>query len=369
MRSFRRPLQKSQMVTLSRKKFSDETMKKVHWARRMYSDWRFFRNSQEDLRSFECDLDNVITVTKSNLNEALCRFITEVKKVDGSEFPSRTLYDIVICLQFWLETQGFAWKLLNEDEFQDLRFTLHNVMKERVENGIGCRVRKAEVLTFTDEDLLWSLGLLGTHSPEVLLHTVLFSLGLHCALRAGKEHRALRSIPFESQFQFMTSSDGITFIRYTEDVGLKTNKGGIKHRKLSPKSVDMYPGSNIDRCPVRIFAVYLSMLPAERKCKALYLQPRKKFCKDSWYLDGPVGANSLKEVVGDVCKKANLPGYYTNHSLRSSSATRMYHSGIDEQVIQEITGHRSLAVRSYKRTSDIQKRQASLVLSGGIGKN
>ena len=73
-------------------------MKKVHWAKCMYSDWRSFRNSQSDLQSFECDLDNVTSVTKSNLNEAICCFITEVKKVNGSEFPSRTLYDIVICL-------------------------------------------------------------------------------------------------------------------------------------------------------------------------------------------------------------------------------------------------------------------------------
>ena len=129
-----------------------------------------------------------------------------------------------------METQIFVWRLLNDVEFQDLRFTLDNVMKQRVVDGVGTRVRKAEDLPFTDEDVLWSLGLLGTHSPEVLLHTVVFMLGLHCALRAGKEHRTLHSIPFNSQFEFKTSSDGITFIGYTEDVGLKTNKAAKKHQ-------------------------------------------------------------------------------------------------------------------------------------------
>ena len=30
-------------------------------------------------------------------------------------------------------------------------------------------------------------------------------------------------------------------MRYCEDIGLKTNKGGIKHRKIEPEVVDVYP--------------------------------------------------------------------------------------------------------------------------------
>ena len=103
----------------------------------------------------------------------------------------------------------------------------------------------------------------------------------------------------------------------------------------------------------------MSMLPRYRNCKALYLQVKKKYTPMSWYRDRPVGANTLREVVKDVCNKACLPGFYSNHSLRSTAATIMYRDGIDEQLIQEITGHRSLAVRSYKRTCDSQRRRAS----------
>ena len=58
-------------------------------------------------------------------------------------------------------------------------------------------------------------------------------------------------------------------------------------------------------------------------------------------------------------RKLVYQDFYSNHSLRGTSATRMYRSDIDEQLIMEITGHRSLAVRSYKRTSDSQRRMAS----------
>ena len=233
-------------------------MKKVKWVRGMYNDWRDFRNNHPQLQSVDCDIENVKTIEKQSFIESVCKFITEVKKVDGSDFPSKTLYDIIICMQFWLETQGFSWRLLNDEEFKQVRFTVDNLMKLRVQQGIGITVKQAEVLTFTDEDLLWSLGLLGTHNPEVLLHTVLFSLGLTCSLRAGQEHRNLRSIPFKSQFQFLYDEHGKLYFRYTEDIGSKTNKGGIKHRKIEPKVVNVYQRDNIERCPVRILHVYVA---------------------------------------------------------------------------------------------------------------
>ena len=355
---------KSAMVAMSRKQFSDETTKKINWAKGMFNDWRMFRNNSPILENVKCDLSNLGSFTKEELCVDLCKFITEVKKLDGSDFPPRTLYDIIICIQIWLESQGFNWRLVSGAEFEHLKYTLDNCMKDRAARGIGNSVRKAQVLTFTDEDLLWSLGLLGSHNPQALLDTVIVKLGLTCALRAGKEQRSLRSIPFRSQFQLLHDSEGNIFLRYSEDIGLKCNKGGLKHRNIECKSVDVHCISDIDRCPVRLFMAYLSKLPKNRVTEALYLQPRKKFNAKLWYFDKPVGENTLRDTVKNLCKSAGLPGYYTNHSLRSSSVTRMYHSGVEEQVIQEITGHRSNAVRSYKRTSQLQRKFASQAISG-----
>ena len=145
-------------------------------------------------------------------------------------------------------------------------------------------------------------------------------------------------------------------MRYREDIGLKTNRGGIKHRKIEPKSVDVYPLVSSFKCPLYIIGKYLSMLPENRTCKALYLQPLKEFTPNCWYRDRPVGVNKLQKVVKNMCKKAGLPGHYTNHSLRATAATRLYHGNFDEQLIQEVTGHRSLAVREYKRTCPQQRQ-------------
>ena len=162
--------------------------------------------------------------------------------------------------------------------------------------------------------MMWNLGLLGMSTPEVLLNTVVFLVGKGCALQAGQEHRSLRSPGNNSQFQFLHDEDGQVFIRYTEDFGLKTNKGGLKHHKVSAKVVDVYPIENEEHCPVRIILRYLSLLPTNRKVDAFYLQPRKKYTPDNWYYDKPVGINKLREVVKDLCQKAGVEGYFTNQS-------------------------------------------------------
>ncbi len=50
--------------------------------------------------------------------------------------------------------------------------------------------------------------------------------------------------------------------------------------------------------------------------------------------------------------------------IRATAATRLYESGIDEQLVLERIGHRSLpGVRSYKRTSSHQKEVLSDILN------
>ena len=223
---FKLPLPEEGLVELSHKNFSPETMKQIRWVRKMYHEWHDHCHSQ-GLDYIQCDLEEKATITAETLKFTLCRFITEIKKVNGEDFPGKTLYLIVVCVQFHLECLGFAFKLINDPAFKDLKYTLDNTMKARCAQGIGHTVRKAECLIATHEDLLWGLGLLGTLNPDQLLNTVIFCIGKGFGLQAGQEHRALRGFAFQSQFKFMHDPDGEIFLRYTEDLGLKTNKGGL----------------------------------------------------------------------------------------------------------------------------------------------
>ena len=118
------------------------------------------------------------------------------------------------------------------------------------------------------------------------------------------------------------------------------------------------------RCFVRIFKMYNSLCPPDRPHDAFYLSPLKQPTQDRWFSCVPVGRDKLANVVSTMCKQAGIGGYKTNHSLRATAATRLYSSGIDEQLVMERTGHRSTeGVCSYKRTSSEQQEAVSDILS------
>ena len=73
--------------------------------------------------------------------------------------------------------------------------------------------------------------------------------------------------------------------------------------------------------------------------------------------------NKLNVIVKKICKKAGFKGYFTNHSGKVTCATELYKQNIDEQLIMQQTGHRSLdGVRKYKRSSDQHALQVTDVL-------
>lgn len=138
----------------------------------------------------------------------------------------------------------------------------------------------------------------------------------------------------------------------------------VSHRKVKPKSVTCYRNeSNPQRCLVRLFQIYLGHRPAQ--CDdAFYLTPLRKPKGVIWYSKMPVGHNTLSKTVSRLCKDGGIAGYKTNHSLRMTAATRLFHSGVDEQLIMSHTGHRSVdGVRTYKRETAVQKRSISQVLN------
>ena len=70
----------------------------------------------------------------------------------------------------------------------------------------------------------------------------------------------------------------------------------------------------------------------------------------------------MRSVVTDMLKDAGLDGFFTNHSLRRTAATRLFRAGKNVKLIKEITGHVSNAVEKYEVTSDEQRIELSSIL-------
>ena len=106
-----------------------------------------------------------------------------------------------------------------------------------------------------------------------------------------------------------------------------------------------------------------SKCPEDRPPHPLYLTPLSKPKGKVWYSKVPMGHNTLGKII---MKEAGFEGHYTNHSLRVTSATRLFDAEVDEQLIMTRTGHSSTdGVRAYKRTSDKLRQLTSDVLNSG----
>ena len=257
-------------------------------------------------------------------------------------------------LQLHFDRQGKTWKLLDDPQFCCIRNTLNNLMKKRSLERITKPVKAAELITLEDKETLSGMHVLGEDEPDKLRDTLLFLVGLIFALRGGKEHRSLRAPGFDPQIVVKKNESGVKFLEYTEDFHSKTNHGGISDRKHQSKVVHAYGHSCQERNIVYLFEKYVCLLPQSGKSDALYKYAAtvSKRSPQTWYVDKPVGINVLSKTVGNLMSRIGREGRFTNHSLRVSAATHMFNDGIEEQVVKEKTGHRSDAVRMYKRTAE-----------------
>ena len=268
---FHTPVNEETLEAMGRKRFADNTERKVTWAAQMYRDWRNFRlmKGTTDPRIVSADIDCLTKLDKVSLSYALSNFIMEVKKCDGMDFPGQTLYQIVICLQFFLETQGHEWKLVDDPVFIRFKNTLDNTMKERAKAGLGWAV-SATPITLSDEDKMWQEGVLGEDEPETLRDTVVFLLGLNFVLCGGLEQRNLRRPGFKPQVTVQVDSSGQKYLQYIEDTTSKTNQGGLNNRRTQPKEARVYGSDDPLRNVVRLYEKYTNLLPSNGRHPSLY---------------------------------------------------------------------------------------------------
>ena len=171
----------------------------------------------------------------------------------------------------------------------------------------------------------------------------------------------------KSQLSFELNEKGVKCLVFREDTCTKTNDGGLNQMRKERKIVWIYPSKNLNRCPVRLVEKYLGLCPVNYTKKPnFYLNTLKLPHPKKWYSREVLGAHKVREVVKELLSSANIDGYFTNHSLRSTGGSRLFQAGVDRKLVKEFTGHRSDAVDCYQITSDKQRESMSKILASNI---
>ena len=160
----------------------------------------------------------------------MCRFVLEVRKKEGAEFPPNTLHHICCGIMRYMRNNGNpGLDIFRDKEFAEFRAVLDSEMKRLQAAGLGSQKKQAEPITMEEEELLWQKGLLGESTPQSLLDTMVYMNGLYFALRGGKEHRDLRYNP--SQIQLIEKPGERPYLLYAEDIS-KNHPGGLRGRNV-----------------------------------------------------------------------------------------------------------------------------------------
>ena len=243
----------------SNRTYARVTMRKHNWSIKAFKDWRLNRNA---ILRREGNYDSLIMLPLEQqspevLNHSVSRFIHEVRKVDGTCYPSETLYEIIMALQGFLATKGKEVKFCEDINYRVIRNNLDNRMKELVSLGFVRKNEQAEPITQEEEDLMWRNGVLGEDNPEQLLHTIMFLFGVHFSLRGGEEHKNLKI----SDIQVLVDSETKTKYLQYMCAKQKNNQGGIAERKQKPKVIKVFANhANYQRCVIRLFSTGMSGL-------------------------------------------------------------------------------------------------------------
>ena len=135
-------------------------------------------------------------------------------------------------------------------------------MKQLSKQGVVQECQQAKPITVQEEDDMWNSGLLGDNMPEKLFNTLLYLIGIHFALHACDEHKALKTGAFGQLKVKVDPQSGVKFLKYTEHQS-KAYQGGLKSIHDKPKVVRAF--QNCDdpkRCIVHIFEKYLAKRPS-----------------------------------------------------------------------------------------------------------
>lgn len=228
-------------------------------------------------------------------------------------------------------------------------------MAELTAQGVGTSNRQAEPIPEEAENILSEKGLLGNSTGESMLNTLFFYNCKLFGLRAVDEHKTLSV----DQFELGQDHKG-KFINFTGRA-TKTYKGGLYQRHVSAKSISHhFQGEKV----YNIYKEYFNLVVINSENNRFYRRPLANGENNEVRFNVQhIGVNKLSIIMKNMSDKADIPGFFSNHSGKRTCSTALYQGGVPEQEIMERRGHRSIeSVRKYKRPSEEMPRDISNAL-------
>ena len=171
------------------------------WAFNVFKEWlKFYASGESEEPVVEYVEADLFSEDAEKVCAIMCKFVLEARQQNGNHYSPKTLLQLSTNLQSWALAQNpNACRFMDarDPSFHPFHNVLNNTSKKLLASGVGSVKKQAKVITPDEEDILWSKGVIGTHTPTSLLNAVFFYCGVYFCLRGGNEHRQLKLSQFE----------------------------------------------------------------------------------------------------------------------------------------------------------------------------
>ncbi|XP_053564502.1 zinc finger MYM-type protein 2 [Bombina bombina] len=248
--------------------------------------------------------EDILLHPPSDLNYWLSQFVNEVRRPNGENYAPDSIYYLCLGIQEFLTGSNRKDNIFVDSDYQDFAEEFNKIIKSWQPSILP----DGSIFSRLEEDYLWQLNQLGSHSPTTLLFTLFYfntkyfnlkTVEQHMRLSFGTVFRQLKKNPLTKEnkacLQYQVSS------LCENDSEGKIEIGKRKHEDDEPVFEQIENTADPSRCPVKMFEYYLSRSPQNlnQRMDVFYLKPESSASADSpfWYTSTSLDRNTLENML------------------------------------------------------------------------
>ncbi|XP_040399994.1 zinc finger MYM-type protein 2 isoform X5 [Cygnus olor] len=262
--------------------------------------------------------EDLLSHTSAELNYGLAHFVNEIRRPNGENYAPDSIYYLCLGIQEYLYGSNRKDNIFIDPVYQTFEQELSKILRSWQPSILP----DGSIFSRVEEDYLWRIKQLGSHSPAALLNTLFYFNTKYFGLKTVEQHLRLSfGTVFRQWKKNPLTMESKACLRYQvsslcrADSEDKITTGKRKHEDDEPIFEQIENTSDPARCPVKMFECYLSKSPQNlnQRTDMFYLQPECSVSSDSpiWYTSTSLDRNTLENMlvrvllVKDIYEKDN----------------------------------------------------------------
>ncbi|XP_044298470.1 zinc finger MYM-type protein 2 isoform X2 [Varanus komodoensis] len=249
--------------------------------------------------------EDIVSHTPNELNVGLANFVNEIRRPNGESYAPDSIYYLCLGIQEYLKGSNRKDNIFLDPDYHTFDEELNKILRSWQPNVLP----DGSIFSRVQEDYLWRIKQLGSHSPVALLNTLFYFNTKYFGLKTVEQHLRLSfGTVYRHWKKNPLTMESKACLRYqvsslcgTDNEEEKNTTGKRKHEDDEPVFEQIENTEDPSRCPVKMFECYLSKSPPNlsQRMDVFYLQPVCPASSDSpvWYTSTSVDRNTLENML------------------------------------------------------------------------